>query len=150
MFHVPKTQTKPPTDDAQDAGAGDGAGDDGARGDGARGGDAPVTRGDVESIVESLVPRIVDELLGDDGAGDGDAGNSGDGGSGDGGGAPSSAAHVEQSVAGEVAAALQNIRTAEQVAEMRNELTSVRETIEKAPRKLSRLTRAVWGDDGAS
>lgn len=138
------TKTKAPAGEGTEEGEG-GAGDSGARGDGARGGDAPVTRADVEGIVESLVPRIVDELLGGD---DGDQGDSGDGGEGDGGGgAPNAPANVETSIAAAVANELGRIRTAEQTAALADEVKELREKVEKAPVKLRRVTRAVWGGE---
>lgn len=139
------TKAKTATEDESEAGEA-GAGD-GARGDGARGGDAAVTRADVESIVESVVPRIVDELLGDDT--DGDGAGDGDGGEGARGGGASSPATVEADIGAAVSRELGRIRSQEQTSELAKTVEGLREKVERAPRKLRRVTRWVWGaDDG--
>lgn len=137
---MPKTETKADEESAADGSA------DAPRGDGAGGSNDPVTRGDVANIVEELVPRIVDELLGDDGTGgegDGDASRGSDGGS----GTPEPPARVESSVAAEVARELGRIRTAEQTTALADEVKEIREKIaEKPPLKVKRVTRWFWGD----
>lgn len=123
--------------------AGDGTNDDGGGGDdnGTRSG---VTLEQVQQVAEETAKRVVESLLADDGTDDGAGDGGGDGGTGHADGGPASNRDVERTVGAQVREELDRIRGTEKLEER---VGAVEKAVEKAPVKMGKLTRAIWGGD---
>jgi hypothetical protein len=139
---VPKTQAKERTDEREE----DGAGGDGARSGDDGGAREPLTLEQVEEVAEDVATRVLEKFIGaDDDAGrDGD---DGDRGAGDDRGRAGSPRQLERDVAAEVRAEIAKMKRDDEELDQRIGAKVAEKIVERAPVKLSRLARFMWGGD---